>query len=67
MVFRDEMMDYKGKLRLALKLSGKGRYLTSKLLNIWMNRKERSKHTVVSLPLLIDKPSIKLILASNIY
>ena len=34
--------------------------VTSKLLNIWMNRKERSKNTVVSLPLLIDKPSIKL-------
>ena len=39
MVFRDEMMDYKRKLRLVLQLSGKGRYLTSKLSNIWMNRK----------------------------
>ena len=38
MVFRDEMMDYKRKLRLVLQLSGKGRYLTSKLSNIWMNR-----------------------------
>ena len=37
-VFRDEMMDYKGKLRLVLLLSGKGRFLTSKLSNIWMNR-----------------------------
>ena len=37
MVFRDEMMDYKRKLRLVLQLSGKGRYLTSKLSNIWMN------------------------------
>ena len=36
--FRDEMMDYKRKLRLVLQLSGKGRYLTSKLSNIWINR-----------------------------
>ena len=31
------MMDYKGELRLVLHLSGKGRYLTSKLSNTWMN------------------------------
>ena len=39
MIFRDEMMGYKGQLRLVLQLSGNGRYLTSKLSNIWMNRK----------------------------
>ena len=39
MIFRDEMMDYKGESRLAFHLSGKGRYLTSKLSEIWMNRK----------------------------
>ena len=41
-----------------LQLSGKGRDLTSKLSNILMNRK--SKNTVINLPLLINKPSIKL-------
>ena len=39
MVFRDKMMNYIGELKLVLQLSGKGRYLTSKLSNIWMNRK----------------------------
>ena len=37
-LFRDEMMDFKGELKLVLKLSGRGRYLTSKLSNICMNR-----------------------------
>ena len=39
MFFRDEIMDYKGELRLMLQFSGKKGYLTSKLSNIWMNRK----------------------------
>ena len=38
MVLSDEMIDYKGDLRLVLQLSGKGRYLTLKLSNIWINR-----------------------------
>ena len=39
-------------------LSSKGRRFTSKMSNIWMNRKVY-KHTVNYLPMLIDKPSIK--------
>ena len=50
-------MDYKGKLKLELELSDKGRYLTSKQSNIYGI--ENSK-TVIYLPLLIDKPSIKM-------
>ena len=37
MVFRDEMIDCKGELRLLLYLSGKGRYLTLNSIIIWMN------------------------------
>ena len=37
--FSDEMMNYKGISRLVLYFSGKERYLSSKLSNIWMNRK----------------------------
>ena len=53
------MIYRKGKLKVALKLSGKERYVTSKLSKIWMNRKFKEK-TVIYLPLLIDKPLIKL-------
>ena len=39
MSFSDEMMNYKGQLKLLLKIYDKGRYLTSELSNIWMNGK----------------------------
>ena len=50
-------MDYKGELKLVFKLSGKGRFLTSKMSFGWI---EESNNTVINLPLLIDKPYVKL-------
>ena len=55
MLFRDEMIDGKGTLKLVSYLSGKGRYLTLKSSNIG-----RSKKAVTYLRPLIDKQPIKL-------
>ena len=58
--FRDEMMDYKGKLRFSVLAFWQGEIFDLKAVKYLDESKSLQTHWVIYLPLFIDKSSIKL-------